>query len=107
MELTRAKRQQITKFIKKWDLCAKLSPICFLVAVGILWAGGVITLTTGFYVALVAACLVVLFWWIWAIYTIRYLVKVLLRADVKLNWVTNEFVQLKEEIKKSSEKNKQ
>jgi len=96
------KEEAVLEQVKNWDRLAKWSPILFLFATAILWGLGLLSITSGFYVAIIIFAITAVIWWLWTIYTIRYLVRIILRTNVRLKWVSREFQSIREELRKHS-----
>ena len=89
-DIERAKR--IEEQVERWDLIAKVAPAVFLVSCFVLLALGFIEVDIIFYVGLGAFAFTAVLWWFWAIFSIRFLVRLLRRSVVGL-------VDVKEDLK--------
>jgi len=81
-DINRAKH--IEQQVERWDLFAKLAPVVFLLACFLLLALGIIAVDIVFYVGLGIFAFTAVIWWFWAIFSIRFLVRLLRRSAVGL-----------------------
>lgn len=91
--------KQIEQQVEKWDLFAKIAPTVFLLACFILLSLGSVSFETVFYVGMVLFSITAVTWWFWAIFSIRYLVKLLNRSSKGLIDVTSELAHAQQELK--------
>ena len=88
---------KIDKQIARWELYAKVAPICFiLIFIFLLWTDFV-ELTVLYYVSLVLIAVTSTVWWFWSIYTVRYVISKMSNASHSLDELKAEI----EEIKKN------
>jgi hypothetical protein len=95
------KDEELIKIIKaayKWDLYAALSPIVFLLIIGLSIYLGFVKDDIAFYVGVFIFCVTSVLWWIWTIITIRKLAITLIKVSDNLTWVKSEFKKIRENI---------
>ena len=88
---------KIEKQIARWDLYAKLAPVCFIIiSILLLWIDFV-ELDILFYISLLLTAITATTWWFWTIYTVRIVIR-------KMSSAANGLEELKlelEELKKN------
>ena len=88
---------KIEKQIARWDLYAKLAPVCFIIiSILLLWIDFV-ELDILFYIGLLLTAITATTWWFWTIYTVRIVIR-------KMSSAANGLEELKlelEELKKN------
>lgn len=82
----------------RWDLYAALSPIIFLVIVGLSIYIGFIAEDLAFYIGVFVFAVTSIVWWVWTIITIRKLVLILNRVGNNMNYVKEEIKEARKEI---------
>jgi len=91
------KKLKIDKQIARWELYAKLAPVCFIIISTILILTNCIEITTLYYISICLTAITVIIWWIWSIYTVRYVINKMTNASEGLYELKLEL----EEIKKN------
>mgnify|MGYP000268285985 CR=1 FL=1 len=92
------KAQKIEDQVERWDLFAKLVPTLFLFGCFVSLAVGV-GFEILFNIGMIAFASTAVVWWFWAIFSIRYLVKIFKRAAENLIKVSDELSSIKNEYK--------
>tara|TARA_Y100000389_G_scaffold46835_1_gene41863 strand:- start:4958 stop:5275 length:318 start_codon:yes stop_codon:yes gene_type:complete len=89
---------KIEKQIARWDLYAKLAPVCFIIiSVLLLWIDFV-ELDILFYISLLLTAITATTWWFWTIYTVRIVIRKMSSAANGLDELKLELEELKKNM---------
>jgi len=89
---------KIEKQIARWDLYAKLAPVCFIIiSILLLWIDFV-ELDILFYISLLLTAITATTWWFWTIYTVRIVIRKMSSAANGLEELKLELDELKKNM---------
>lgn len=89
---------KIEKQIARWDLYAKLAPVCFIIiSILLLWIDFV-ELDILFYISLLLTAITATTWWFWTIYTVRIVIRKMASAATGLEELKLELEELKKNM---------
>jgi hypothetical protein len=89
---------KIEKQIARWDLYAKLAPVCFIIiSILLLWIDFV-ELDILFYISLLLTAITATTWWFWTIYTVRIVIRKMASAANGLEELKLELEELKKNM---------
>lgn len=91
--------QKIEKQVAQWDLFAKIAPVFFLLSCFCLLAIGYLDFNTVFYIGLIMFSATAVVWWFWAIFSIRFLVRLLRKSSLGLLEVKDDLIDIRDDFK--------
>ena len=89
---------KIEKQIARWDLYAKLAPVCFIIISILLLGIDFVELDILFYISLLLTAITATTWWFWTIYTVRIVIRKMSSAANGLEELKLELDELKKNM---------
>jgi len=93
------KTKEIETQVERWDLFAKIVPPLFLLVCSMVLIFDLLEFQIMFYIGIGIISTTSVVWWFWAIFSMRFLVRLFRRATENLIIVSHELTEVKEELK--------
>lgn len=92
--------EKVVQQVNRWDLLAKIIPLCFLTGsfIALMFFDSV-TFHHVFVVGLITFVITAVTWWFWAIFSIRFLIRLLRKTDDNFYGLYKEFKEIHQELK--------
>lgn len=94
-----SRTEAISKQAKLWTMFAKISPIIFIIVMGLLWSHNVLQLNHILWTAGIGFVTTAVIWWFWTVHTIGQLAGMVKQADDGVNEALGDLKEIRSILK--------